>query len=414
MKTSIQIRDGVLTIDALDVADEVTVTYVNHLEPDARVAGVLNCMQLGARALAFASDKTGASLLAETFKKESEATQSLLSHVSKTTETAVQKSSETMEKAVAAMLTELGKDLSKTLDPANADSIIGKLRRTLVADYSQITAQVRKDLDLANQESPLSALRVELEQGEERRHAVLTAQLGELLQRLAAKAAASAERSKSTRKGDDFEAATNDFLQVESAPRKDLAVYTGKEFGFDQNQIGDFIIEINPSDAHKLRIVLETKNAKRNGTTERIRELDKAMNNRGAAFGISVIASTGEVPRSILPFGDDKLIVHVQALPDDDGWDFTALGVALECARWKALMTRTAAGSLDVARLNAEIERAFAVTNTFAEVKRKITASKSHLDDIAEYLDDKKRALVAALVQIREIVSAARPESEAA
>src|ERR1700734_232910 len=66
MKTSIEIKDGVLVIDALDVTDDVTVSYINALESDARVAAVLNCMQLGARALAFTSDKTGESLLAET------------------------------------------------------------------------------------------------------------------------------------------------------------------------------------------------------------------------------------------------------------------------------------------------------------------------------------------------------------
>src|ERR1022692_3222532 len=101
MKTSLTIADGVLTINALEVNDEVAVTYIDHLEPDVRLAGVLNCLQLGARALTFATDKTGAALLADTLRSESEKTQLLLTHVSKTAESAVAKSSETMESAVA-------------------------------------------------------------------------------------------------------------------------------------------------------------------------------------------------------------------------------------------------------------------------------------------------------------------------
>ena len=414
MSTLVNIFDGALRINTLDVTDEVTVNYIDHLAPDVRVAGVLNCLQLGARALTFASDKTGAALLADALKIESEKTQSLLTHVSKTTEQAVAKSAEKMGKAVAYLLEDLGKELNRTLDPANTQSIIGKLRGALVDDYQRVTAKVREDLDLANPRSPLSALRAELEKSDERRHATLTAQVAELLERQAAKAAASAERFKSTRKGSNFETATLDFLEAESRPRKDLVAHTATEYGLDQNLIGDFTIEINPSDAHKLRIVVESKNAQKNCTTERVRELDKAMSNRGAAFGISVVATSGDVTQVIVPFGDDKLIVRVPTLPDDDGWDFTALGVALECARWKTLMSRAKAGALDVTRLSAEIDRALAITNSFADVKRKITASKTHLDGIAEYLDDIKRQLQTVLQTVRDTITEAQSQPEAA
>ncbi len=414
MTTSVTVSDGILTIDSLNVADEVTVSYIGQLEPDIRTAGVLNCLQLGARALAFANDKTGAALLADALKSESEKAQSLLSNVSRTAEQAVAKSSETMGKTIANLLNDLAKELSRTLDPANTQSIIGRLRVALVDDCQRVTAKVREDLDLANPHSPLSALRAELEKSDERRYTNLTGQISELLQRLAAKAAASVERSRSTRKGSDFEAATLDFLETESRPRKDLVAHTATEYGLDQNFIGDFVIEVNPSDAQKLRIVIECKNAYKNHKTQHVRELGKAMSNRGAAFGISVVTCSGDVAQAIDPFGDDKLIVRVPTLSDDQGWDFTALGVAVECARWKALMSRTSGGTLDVARLSADIDRAFAITNSFADVKRKITAGKTHLDAIAECLDDIKRQLVSVLQTIRDTVSEAQPKSEAA
>ena len=238
-------------------------------------------------------------------------------------------------------------------------------------------------------------------------------QLAGLLQELAAKAAAKAERSKSTRKGCDFETATADFLMAESRPRKDLVRHTASEYGLDQNMVGDFVIDINPGEAQGVRVVVESKNGHK-GMTELSRELDKAMKNRGAAFGIAVVTDENGIAQAIYPWGDDKLIVRVPALVDDDGWDFTALSVALEGARWKAIMGRMTAGSLDVNRIKAEITDAFAIANRFAEVKKRITAGKGHLDAIAEYLGDIKRDLLAVLHRIDETVSEAEPSSEAA
>jgi hypothetical protein len=413
MIASIRVTDGALTIESLDVSDDVTVNYISQLQPETREAGVVNCLQLGARALAFTGDQAGATLLADSLKSSAESTRALLSQVSKTAEASVAKSTEALEKAVAQQLSDLGKDLEKTLDPGNTASIIGKLRTALLDDYGKVTAKVREDLDLANPLSPLSALRSELDKNEERRYEALATQLGALLKELEAKARAKAERSKSTRKGDDFEVATEEFLTTESRPRKDLVRCTATEFGLDQNKIGDFVIEINPGEAHGVRLVIETKNAQK-GTTELVRELDKAMTNRGAAFGIAVVTDASTVAQAITPYGDDKLIVRVPALAEDDGWDFTALSVALDCARWKAKMGRMTAGSLDINSIEAEISHAFAIVNKFSEVKKKITAGKTHLDDIGEYMADIKRELVTALHRIQETISDADPTKEAA
>jgi hypothetical protein len=138
------------------------------------------------------------------------------------------------------------------------------------------------------------------------------------------------------------------------------------------------------------------------------------MANRGAVFGISVVTEVSDATQSIVPFGDDRLIVRVPPLVDGEGWDYTALGVALECARWKSLMARSAVGSLDVARLSSEIDRAVSVTNRFTEVKKKITAGKTHLNDISDYLDDMRLQLVASLQSVRDVANSACSTREAA
>lgn len=414
MNASIRIVDGTAVIDSLSVDDAATVTYIEQLEGDARLSGVLNCLQIGARALRFAADKSGVTLLSDAFKAESEKTRSLLEQVSKTAERSVWQSSEAMEKAMGELLAGLSKDLRKTLDPANTESIIGKLRVTLSSDYQRITDKVCEDLDLTNPSSPLASFRTELENNEERRHETLRHQIEEVLRGMAAKDAARSERLKSSRKGGDFEVATLDYLAAESRPRKDLVTHTAAVFGLDQNQVGDFVIELNPSDAQSARIVVECKNRQKNSMKDTVRELRKAMNNRGAGFGIAVITGLADVTQAIAPFGDDMLIVRVPALPDEDGWDFTALGIALECARWKTVVAKGAAGSVDLARLNAEIDRALAIANNVSDVKRKLTSVRTSLDEIPKLLDDMKCQLVGALEGIREAVGRDQLTPEAA
>jgi hypothetical protein len=404
MNASVTIEDGVLSIESLSVGDDVVVTYLEQLEPIARPAGVINCLQLGARALAFAGDQTGAALLADTVKTSTESTRVLLNQVSRTAQQSVEKSTETISKSVSQLLDQLGKDLEKRLDPANTASIIGKLRNALLDDYRKVTAKVREDLDLANPLSPLAALRSELDKNDERRYDALSKQVGELLQQQAARTAAAAERATSTRKGTDFESATEDFLTGECRPRKDLLRRSSTEVGLDKNNVGDFVVEINPSEAHGLRIVIEDKNAQKT-TTGLVRELDKAMKNRGAAFGISVVTNPTLIRQAITPYGDDKLLVRVPVLPGQDGWDFTSLGIALEGARWKTLMAQPNAEALDIKRIRGDIEAAFAIANRFIEAKKKITAGKTYLDGVSEYLDDMRRDLVTILRRVGDAVS---------
>ena len=46
--------------------------------------------------------------------------------------------------------------------------------------------------------------------------------------------------------------------------------------------------------------MIESKNAQK-GTTELIRELDRAMKNRGAAFGVSVVSDANAISQAIVP-----------------------------------------------------------------------------------------------------------------
>ena len=399
------LADNAVQVDQLRITDPCVYDYLAALGESDRGAGLLNCISVGARAVSFASDRANVGLLTDTMKAAAESASTILEQVAKTTKESVGASTEAVPKHIHVELEKLRADLERTFDPQNAQSIIGRFRQALVADYRQLTQKAKEDLDLANPASPLSALRREIETKMEQKHEAADKKLTELLAQGAAKVAAAAERSKGTRKGGDLETALEDFVSAECRPRKDLCRRTATENGFDGNQVGDFVIEIDPAAAKGpgLRIVLESKNAHRS-TASLIRELDKAMKNRGAAFGISVVNDPSAITAAIVPYGDDKLLVRV-SLNANDEYDMLALCVALEMARWKSIMGRARNEQhMDLDRINAHVSSAINVLNRFAELKKKLTATKTQIDTIADYGEDIRRDLARELQALRQAV----------
>jgi hypothetical protein len=76
-------------------------------------------------------------------------------------------------------------------------------------------------------------------------------------------------------------------------------------------------------------------------------------------------------------------------------------------------MSCGATGQIDINRLKADVEAAIQIVNRVSEIKKRITSGKTHLDGIAEYVDDLRRDLVTVLNRLREAI--AKPaKSEAA
>lgn len=404
-QTTVTVRNDALYIRDLLVSDNCVVGYIAALEPAERIGALQNCLGVGARAISFANDQAGVNVLTNTMNMVADKTSVILENIAKTTKESVGASSEAVPKHVHAELEKLRAELEKTFDPQNAQSIIGRFRQALVSDYRQLTQKAKEDLDLANPASPLSVLRREIEAQLQQKHEAADKKLTELLAQGAAKAATAAERAKGTRKGRDLESVLEEFISSECRPRKDLCRRTATENGFDGNQVGDFVIEVDPAAAKGagLRIVLESKNANRS-TAALVRELDKAMKNRGAAFGISVVNDPSTITAAIVPYGDDKLLVRVSQTADDE-YEMLPLCVALEMARWKAILGRANGDrKMDLDRITAHVTSAINVLNRFVDLKKKLTATKTHIDTIVECSDDIRRDLARELQALRNAV----------
>jgi thiamine biosynthesis protein ThiC len=74
-------------------------------------------------------------------------------------------------------------------------------------------------------------------------------------------------------------------------------------------------------------------------------------------------------------------------------------------ARWKSIMGRARSEQhMDLDRINAHVGSAINVLNRFAELKKKLTATKTQIDTIADYGEDIRRDLARELQALRQAV----------
>jgi hypothetical protein len=411
------IEANVLYIRDLQVDDRCVVEYVGRFGADAQSSAVGNCLQLGARALSFAADQSGTTILADALKASTETTKTLLQTVGKDARESVTRSAAELPKKLEAVLKLVERDLAKTLDPASASSIVGRLQQTIVGGVTKELAGLADALDVANPKSPFS----HLQNNFEKRQQVIEKQLADLLAQLQAKAAANAMHRRTTAKGVDFEDTIEAYLADESRPRHDAVLRTSRSTGIDGNDAGDIVIEVDKAAAHGpgLKIVVETKDSDMK-LPALVRELDASMRNRGACFGIGV-TTNDSITRGrsmVVPIGDDKLIVCAPRVNDDE-FELLAVGIALEMARWKAIMARIEPGhQMDLNRIHARVESSLNVMHRFAEAKSKLTSIKTSVDGAWEYIQAIRDDLATELRDLRtaidEELSGPEPRDEAA
>ena len=401
----IRIEAGVLEIASLRVEDLCSAEYVQSFDgQDKQIAAVQNCIQLGARALSFAADQSSTTMLTDSLKQSTEGHKALLETLAKQTNENVTRTAEELPKKLNSILKLVEKDLAKTLDPTSASSIVGKLQTALVSGISKETAKLALALDLRN---PASAF-AQLNALEEKRQAKLEEELRKIGEELKVRAAANDMRRKTTGKGVTFEDTLEAHVANECRPRHDLVTRTSKTTGLNGSDKGDICIEIDKGHAHGpgLHIVIEAKDAQISFPAL-VRDVEKAMSNRGAAFGIGVTTNPDITRGSslIVPVGDDKLII---CAPHAGDGEFELLGVSLglEMARWKAIMSRVApTQQMDLNRINAHVSAAFSIMKRFTEAKRKMTSVKTAVDDTWTYLDEIRVDLQAELGNLRVAIA---------
>jgi len=187
------------------------------------------------------------------------------------------------------MLEELNNELENFVDPSNRESAISKLTEILETEEGKMVDAFEKALNPENSESQIFQLKEKLEKKFTDEIKLLSEDMEKILQELKIDKATTELKEKSTAKGGTHE----DFVQqsLSEIAVGDIVERTGEIVGLvPKSKVGDHVVTLKTnSKTSDFKIVFESKSANTYNSSSAItKELTKAMENRGADFGIFV------------------------------------------------------------------------------------------------------------------------------
>jgi hypothetical protein len=168
----------------------------------------------------------------------------------------------------------------------------------------------------------------------------------------------------------------------------------------------DVVVDIDGcSGSARGRIVFEAKHS-RKGRKEAIAELEEAMAQRSADYGVWVVPSEDRLParaQGLREVGGDKLFV----VYDPEDGSRLALEVAYSLARARVLMAKGGVEGLDAPALRAEVERALGAMEDVRRIKLHLTNAAGGIESARGVLEGMVERVRGHLAAIDALVLAA-------
>jgi len=190
------------------------------------------------------------------------------------------------------MVEELNEELKNFIDPKNSESALSKLSQILETEEGKVLNAFEKALNPENSESQIFQLKNKLEKKITEEVKTLSDDIEKILQELKIDKATKDIREKSTAKGATHEDNVQQALSEIAVG--DVVERTGEIVGLvPKSKVGDHVVKLSSNiKVGDLKIVFESKSANTyNSSSAIIKELDTAIKNRDADFGIFVFDS---------------------------------------------------------------------------------------------------------------------------
>jgi hypothetical protein len=410
-----------LVVDGLVVEDTCAVRLVREREStgDDPVKVVRDAVEIGARVLDREQAAANAEFVKTEFEKASKDMQVEFADRARTI-------AEFFEKQFTAVFGEddgqLAKELERRFGDGSSVSVQNRVREAVAETLSKSREDLVRQFSAADDRNPLADFKTaavrsinEAATRSDATQRALLQKLGELQKELQALRdekdkleEVGAEREKGTAKGRTFEESVFEALDRIALSQGDVAEAVG-DLREATGKVGDIVVAIDGCNGPaRGRVVVEAKDRKLSSPGA-LAELDKAMAERSADFGVLVVPTEEEVPAKLEPlreYNGDKLVV---ALDPDSGTLALELGYRL--ARARVLMKRSDADGIDAGALRDTVERALAALAEERKVKQQLTGAKTSIDRAYELVEGMAGRVRGHLQEIDTLV---RPPEEAA
>ena len=209
-------------------------------------------------------------------------------------------------------------------------------------------------------------------------------------------------RQRTTLKGDDFEEQIDELLSDLVYGTSHEVEFTGETVGeIGDRKVGDFVLTLNDTGQ---RIVVEAK-SESGYTQPRIKqELEDAIENRDADYGIIVFECESYVPDKVgyfHEFDSERLCVTLSENEDDDV-EPGFLRIAYNWAATRAVQNYADAGSaLDPEAVQDAVGEVKGSIDRFSTIRKKTTSIRGTANEIDEELDEIEGEVKTELTDIR-------------
>ena len=296
-KDSISIKKDSVTFNDLTIINKDLASYLE--ESDDRVETLINIIDVGVKTLNSLKNSIERDFTKQTFE-------TISTEMKKNLSQSIEDLGDEFDKYFKEdgefvtelnmnkkkMVEELSEELKNFIDPKNSESALSKLTEILETEEGKVLNAFEKALNPENSESQIFQLKNKLEKKITEEVKTLSDDIEKILQELKIDKATKDLKEKSTAKGATHE----DYVQqaLSEIAVGDVVERTGEIVGLlPKSKVGDHVVKLNSNNKFgDLKIVFESKSANTyNSSSAIIKELDTAIKNRDADFGIFVFDS---------------------------------------------------------------------------------------------------------------------------
>jgi hypothetical protein len=416
---------GRVLIDGLVVDDACTAELVRVRtdagEDPARV--VCDAIEIGARVL----DREQAGATVEVLRQDLEnASKEVEQRLGQTSEAVVTALHQQLEEAFGPESGHVTRVLARHFGAESSSAVQHQVRAAVAELLNESREKLFRQFSSADESNPLATFQraavAAIRQSSDQQHAHLREMNGRIgalqleIQKLQGEKEkaieVAAEHERSTAKGRPYEEAVFEAVDSIARAQGDDCDAVGDLRGVGGRK-GDVVVDLDGCAGRpRGRIVFEAKNA-RKSRKEALAELDEAMNQRAADYGVWVVPAEDKLParaHALREIGGDKLFV----VYDPDEGSRLALEVAYSLARARVLMAKGGADGLDASALRAEVERATVAMEDVRRIKSQLTSAATQIEDVRKLVETMAERVRAHLAQIDMMVAAAAADDEAA
>jgi len=276
-------------------------------------------------------------------------------------------------------------EIKSTLDIENNSSSLGKMRVLFEDYFDKKGGKISNLLSPFDEESPIRKLKDEIFQKiQELRDEVIKDKSKEEI------------IEKTTLKGGDFEEAALEAIEDYCSEYEDVVAPVGETSG-KLNKIGDITIDID-GDENK-RIIVECKDSSHYSHKKTIDEINDAIENRSAKFGIFLFKSQPQIPSALTPMKITNNYIITS-------YDSFGLYCAVRVARLFVLRsTQKKQQEIPIGEIQKEIESLNGKLLDFKNIHSKLTQIDNASDYIRRNIERLKKDIEEGLGSIKELLN---------